>query len=152
MKEDIIALKKQLSQIIVENLQSNNHLKNAIEQKENEKHDLLKDLSLKIIDVIDSFENSEEWVTENELNKVDEARRVVSKFKIVHRKLLGLLKEYGITKIAFPDNRLIVGLCEVVETEADSQKKNDEIISVIRNGYIRGKELIRPAQIIVVKN
>jgi molecular chaperone GrpE (heat shock protein) len=43
-------------------------------------------------------------------------------------------------------------LCEVVETEADSQRKNDEIISVIRNGYIRGKELIRPAQIIVVKN
>jgi molecular chaperone GrpE (heat shock protein) len=152
MKEDITLLKSQLNQIIVENLQSNNHLKNEIEQKENEKHDLLKDLSLKIIDVIDSFENSEEWVTENELNKVDEARRAVSKFKIVHRKLLGLLKENGITKIEFPDNRLIVGLCEVVETEADSQKKNDEIISVIRNGYIRGKELIRPAQIIVVKN
>ena len=148
MKEDINRLKK----IIVENLQSNNHLKNVIEQKENEKHDLLKVLSLKIIDIIDSFENSEEWVTENELNKVDEARRAVNKFKIVHRKLLGLLKEYGITKIEFPDNRLIVGLCEVVETEADGQKKNDEIISVIRNGYIRGKELIRPAQIIVVKN
>jgi molecular chaperone GrpE (heat shock protein) len=152
MKEDINTLKSQLNHIIVEKLQSNNQLKNAIEQKENEKHDLLKDLSLKIIDVIDSFENSEEWVTENELNKVDEARRVVSKFKIVHRKLLGLLKEYGITKIEFPDNRLIVGLCEVVETEANSQKKNDEIVSVIRNGYIRGKELIRSAQIIVVKN
>jgi molecular chaperone GrpE (heat shock protein) len=152
MKVDITLLKSQLKQIIVENFQSNNNLKNAIEQKENEKHDLLKDLSLKIIDVIDSFENSYEWITENELNKVDEARRAVSRFKIVHRRLLGLLKEYGITKIEFPDNRLIVGLCEVVETEADSQKKNDEIISVIRNGYIRGKELIRPAQIIVVKN
>jgi molecular chaperone GrpE (heat shock protein) len=152
MKEDINTLKSQLNQIIVENLQSINHLKNAIEQKENEKQDLLKDLSLKIIDVIDSFENSEEWVTENELNKADEVRRSLSRFKIVHRKLLGLLKEHGITKIEFPDNRLIVGLCEVVETEANSQKKNDEIISVIRNGYIRGKELIRPAQIIVVKN
>jgi molecular chaperone GrpE (heat shock protein) len=152
MKEHINTLKSQLNQIIVENFQANIHLKNAIEQKENEKHDLLKDLSLKIIDVIDSFENSEEWVTENELNKVDEAKRAVSKFKIVHRKLVGLLREYGITKIEFPDNRLIVGLCEVVETEADNQKKNDEIISVIRNGYIRGKELIRPAQIIVVKH
>ena len=99
MKEDINTLKSQLNQIIVENLQSNNHLKNAIEQKENEKQDLLKDLSLKIIDVIDSFENSEEWVTENELNKADEVRRSLSRFKIVHRKLLGLLKEHGITKI-----------------------------------------------------
>jgi molecular chaperone GrpE (heat shock protein) len=152
MKEDIIALKSQLRQIIVENFQLNNHLKNEIEQKENDMHDLLKSISLKIIDVIDSFENSEEWVIENELNKVDEAKRSVNKFKIVHRKLIGLLKDYGISKIEFPDNRLIVGLCEVVETEADSNRKNDEVISIIRNGYIRGKELIRPAQIIVVKN
>ncbi|HQF36763.1 MAG TPA: nucleotide exchange factor GrpE [Candidatus Dojkabacteria bacterium] len=152
MKEDLISLRTQLNQIIIETLQSNNHLKNEIEKKENEKYDLLKSISLKIIDVIDSFENSEEWVIANDLNKVDEAKRTINKFKIVHRKLLGLLKEYGITKIEFPDNKLIVGLCEVVETEADSNRKNDEIISVIRNGYIRGKELIRPAQIIVVKN
>lgn len=148
MKESI----HELEQLIIQNLQSNSLLKNEVEQKENEKHDLLKEVSLKIIDVIDSFENSAEWVAENDFDKVEEARKTVSKFKIVHRKLLGLLKSYGVTKIEFPDNRLIVGLCEVVETEADSNRKNDEIISVIRNGYIRGKELIRPAQIIVVKN
>ncbi len=55
-------------------------------------------------------------------------------------------------KVEFPENKLIVGLCEVVETQADGNKKNDEIISVVRTGYIRGKELIRAAQIIVVKN
>jgi molecular chaperone GrpE (heat shock protein) len=148
MKESI----RELEQLIIQNLQSNSLLKNEVEQKENEKHDLLKEISLKIIDVIDSFENSAEWVAENDFDKVEEARKTVSKFKIVHRKLLGLLKSYGVTKIEFPDNRLIVGLCDVVETEADSNRKNDEIISVIRNGYIRGKELIRPAQIIVVKN
>ncbi|NLJ67684.1 MAG: nucleotide exchange factor GrpE [Clostridiales bacterium] len=148
MKESI----RELEQLIIQNLQSNSLLKNEVEQKENEKHDLLKEVSLKIIDVIDSFENSAEWVAENDFDKVEEARKTVSKFKIVHRKLLGLLKSYGVTKIEFPDNRLIVGLCDVVETEADSNRKNDEIISVIRNGYIRGKELIRPAQIIVVKN
>ena len=148
MKESI----RELEQLIIQNLQSNSLLKNEVEQKENEKHDLLKEISLKIIDVIDSFENSAEWVAENDFDKVEEARKTVSKFKIVHRKLLGLLKSYGVTKIEFPDNRLIVGLCDVVETEADNNRKNDEIISVIRNGYIRGKELIRPAQIIVVKN
>lgn len=148
MKESI----RELEQLIIQNLQSNSLLKNEVEQKENEKHDLLKEVSLKIIDVIDSFENSAEWVAENDFDKVEEARKTVSKFKIVHRKLLGLLKSYGVTKIEFPDNRLIVGLCDVVETEADSNRKNDEIISIIRNGYIRGKELIRPAQIIVVKN
>jgi molecular chaperone GrpE (heat shock protein) len=152
MKENIDTLKIQLSQIIVEILQSNKLLKNEIEQKDIEKHDLLKSLSLKIIDAIDTFESSEEWIIENNLNKVDEAKKTVNKFKIVHRKLVSILKEHGITKIEFPENRLIVGLCEVVETETDSRRNNDEIVSIIRNGYIRGKELIRSAQIIVVKN
>lgn len=142
----------ELEMLIVQNLKSTILLKNEVERKENEKYDLLKDISLKIIDVIDSFENINEWIIENQLNTVDETKRAVNRFKIVHTKLLGILKRYGITKIEFPDSRLIVGLCEVLETEADSDRNNDEIISVIRNGYIRGKELIRPAQIIVVKN
>lgn len=152
MKEDILALKNELKQIFVENLQSNNHLKNEIDQKENEKHDLLKDISLNIIDIIDSCEHIEEWVIENSYNEIDEVKKTNSRYKTIEKKLLGLLQKNGISKIEFPDNRLIVGLCEVVETEADSKRKNDEIISIIRTGYIRGKELIRPAQIIVVKN
>lgn len=152
MKRDISALKNELSHIIVENLQTNNQLRNEIEKKENEKHDLLKDISLNIIDAIDSWEHIEEWLIENNYHEIEEVKKTNSRYKTIQRKLLALLKKNGISKIEFPDNRLIVGLCEVVETEADSQKKNDEIISIIRNGYVRGKELIRPAQIIVVKN
>ncbi len=142
----------ELEQLIVQNLKSTNLLKNEVEQKENTKHDLLKDISLNIIDIIDSFERIEESIIEKEYNKIDEVNKTTSRYKTIQKKLLSLLHKYGVTKIEFTDNRLIVGLCEVVETEADSNKNNDEIISVIRNGYIRGKELIRPAQIIVVKN
>lgn len=148
MKESVT----ELEQLIIQNLKSTNLLKNEVERKENEKHDLLKDISLNIIDIIDSFERIEEGIIEKEYNKIDEVNKTSSRYRTIQKKLLSLLQKHGITKIEFPDNRLIVGLCEVVETEADSNKKNDEIISVIRNGYIRGKELIRPAQIIVVKN
>ncbi len=148
MKESVT----ELEQLIVQNLKSTNLLKNEVERKENEKHDLLKEISISIIDILDSFERIEESVIEKEYHKIDEVSKTVSRYKTIQKKLLGLLQKHGITRIEFPDNRLIVGLCEVVETEADSNRKNDEIISVIRNGYIRGKELIRPAQIIVVKN
>lgn len=148
MKESV----SELEQLIVQNLKSTNLLKNEVERKENEKHDLLKEISISIIDILDSFERIEESVIEKEYHKIDEVSKTVSRYKTIQKKLLGLLQKHGVTRIEFPDNRLIVGLCEVVETEADSNRKNDEIISVIRNGYIRGKELIRPAQIIVVKN
>jgi molecular chaperone GrpE (heat shock protein) len=142
----------ELKQLIIQNLKSTSILKNEVESKENEKHDLIKNVSLNIIDIIDSCENIDEWVIDNEYNEVDEARKTNSRYKTIQKKLLALLQTQGISKIEFPDNRLIVGLCEVIETEADRNRKNDEIISIIRNGYIRGKELIRPAQIIVVKN
>ena len=148
MKESVT----ELEQLIVQNLKSTNLLKNEVERKENEKHDLLKDISLNIIDIIDSFERIEESIIEKEYNKIDEVNKTTSRYRTIQKKLLSLLQKHGVTRIEFPDNRLIVGLCEVVETEADSNRKNDDIISVIRNGYIRGKELIRPAQIIVVKN
>ena len=148
MKESVT----ELEQLIIQSLKSTNLLKNEVERKENEKHDLLKDISLNIIDIIDSFERIEESIIEKEYNKIDEVNKTTSRYRTIQKKLLSLLQKHGVTKIEFPDNRLIVGLCEVVETEADSNKKNDEIISIIRNGYIRGKELIRPAQIIVVKN
>lgn len=148
MKESV----NELEQIIVQNLKSINLLKNEVERKENEKHDLLKDISLNIIDILDSFERIEESINEKEYNKIDEVNKTTNRYRTIQKKLFSLLQKYGVTKIEFPDNRLIVGLCEVVETEADIAKKNDEIISVIRNGYIRGNELIRPAQIIVVKN
>lgn len=148
MKESVT----ELEQLIVQNLKSTNLLKNEVERKENEKHDLLKDISLNIIDIIDSFERIEESIIEKEYNKIDEVNKTTSRYRTIQKKLLSLLQKHGVTKIEFPDNRLIVGLCEVVETEADSNRKYDEIISIIRNGYIRGKELIRPAQIIVVKN
>ena len=143
---------KELENLITLILQSTNNLKNEVEKKENEKHDQLKDISLGMIDILDSFERVEEGLIEKGLDKNEEASKIMNRYKTIQKKLLNLLQKYGITKIEFPDNRLIVGLCEVVETEADSNRKNDEIISVVRSGYIRGKELIRAVQIIVVKN
>jgi molecular chaperone GrpE len=148
MKESV----NELEQLIIQNLKSTNLLKNEVERKENEKHDLLKDISISIIDILDSFERIDESIIEKEYHKIDEVSKTVCRYKTIQKKLLGLLQKHGVTRIEFPDNRLIVGLCEVVETEANSYRKNDDISSVIRNGYIRGKELIRPAQIIIVKN
>ncbi len=142
----------ELTNLITQNLQSANNLKNAVEIKELEKHDQLKDISLGIIDILDSFERIEENLIEKGSDKSEESSKTMNRYKTIQKKLANLLQKYGIAKIEFPDNRLIVGLCEVVETEANSNRKNDEIIAVVRSGYIRGKELIRAAQIIVVKN
>ena len=143
---------KELENLITLNLQTANNLKNEVEKKVNEKHDLLIEISKGIIETLDTFDKVDEYLIEKGMDKNEDSVKTKNRYNSVKKKLLNLLKKYGITKIEFPDNRLIVGLCEVVETEADGNRKNDEIISVVRGGYIRGNELIRAAQIIVVKN
>ena len=146
------SLANKLEQLLVENLKSNNILKNEVEKKEIEKHDQLKEIALNIISVIDSFERMEEDFIDTGYDKIEETDRVIKRYKTIERKLINLLKRHGITKIGFPDKRLIIGLCDIVETEVDNNRENDEIVSIVRNGYIRGKELIRAAELIAVKN
>lgn len=143
---------KELENLITLNLQLTNNLKNEVEKKENEKHDQLRDISLGIIETLDSFDKIEEWLIEKGLDKSDDSVKTKKRYVSVKTKMLNLLQKYGISQMAFPDGIDIIGWSEPVETIADETKKNNEIVSVVRNGYIRGKEVIRGAQVIIVKN
>ncbi len=77
---------KELENIIIKNLQSANNLKNEVEQKENEKHDQLKDLALGIIDILDSFERVEEGLIEKGLDRSDDTSKVMNRYKTIQKK------------------------------------------------------------------
>jgi molecular chaperone GrpE (heat shock protein) len=143
---------KELKNIIKHNLLAINNLTNRVEQKEIEKNDLLKEMALGIIDIIDSCERLEEEIIEKGRNKSKDVSKIMKRYHTIHTKLLYLLQKNEVTKIEFPDNRLLIGACEIAGTAPDSARENDEIISIVRNGYMKGNELIRAAQIIVVKN
>ena len=142
----------ELENLIIINLQSANNLKNEVEKRENEKHDQLKDISLGIIETLDSFDKVDEWLIEKGLDKSEDSVKTKKRYGSVKTKLLNLLQKYGISQMIFPDGIDIIGWSEPVETIADETKKNNEIVSIVRNGYIRGKEVIRAAQVIIVKN
>lgn len=140
-----------LNTILITDKQQIVDLKKEIKDLKNEKQDLMKDFFLSVIKIIDSFESKEENLTEKYVNNSD-AEKVIQSYSSIKKQLLNLLSKYGVTKLEFPENRLIVGFSKVVDTEPDQTKKNDTIIGVVKNGYIRGSELIREAEIIIVKN
>jgi molecular chaperone GrpE (heat shock protein) len=126
-------------------------LKNTIKAKNIEKYDLMKDFFLSIIKILDSFEAKDENLQER--YAADEtAQKVIQSYASIKKQMLNLLAKYGVTKLEFPENRIIVGFSKVVDTEPDALKKNDTIISIVKNGYIRGSELVREAELIIVKN
>ncbi len=127
------------------------NLKNKITAQNLEKQDLMKDFFLSIIKILDSFESKDENLRERYTEEIA-AQKVIQSYSSIKKQLLNLLGKHGVTMLDFAENRLIVGYSKVVETAPDATKKNDTIISIVKNGYIRGSELIREAELIVVKN
>ena len=138
--------------LLIDHLKEIQHLQNSIEKNKLEKIDQFTEMILGIIEVIDTYEKADEAITERNLDKDDNSKFVINRFKSVNKRLFKLLQKFGVTKLEFPENRLLVGFCKVIDTEPDSNLPNDSIIEVVRNGYIHGKELIREAEVIIVKN
>ena len=118
----------ELEKILTTNLIEINSLKNSLESKEIERQDLFKDIILGIIDAIDAYERVEESLIERGMDKNEENAKIINRYKTVQKKTLNLLNKYGVTKLEYPENKLIVGFSKIVETEPDSTRKNDEII------------------------
>jgi len=137
---------------LISTLSENLNLRNTIKEQDKEKHDLMSDFFSSIIKIIDMFENKEENFSERLKGKNADAEKIIQSYSSIKKQMLNILKNYGVTQLEFPENRLIIGFSKVVDTEPDTSKKNDTIISILKNGYIKGKELIREAELIVIKN
>jgi molecular chaperone GrpE (heat shock protein) len=127
-------------------------LNNKIEKISYEKEDSLHQLYFDIIEVIDTFEEAEKIIYKNKLNDLENSNKIINRYNTVLRKLQDIIHKHGITKVDFPDNKIIEGYCKVLETEPEPSKENDTILSIIKNGYTLGKEIIRHAEVIIVKN
>lgn len=148
-KKDLFETQKLL---LVNNLKEIQQLKKLLEKCKLANKDQFMDFVLGIIEVIDTYEKAEELIIERGLNKDKNSKFIINRFNSVNKRLLKLLQKNGVTRLEFPENRLLVGFCKVIDTEPDSNLPNDTIIEIVRNGYIHGKEPIREAEVIIVKN
>jgi molecular chaperone GrpE (heat shock protein) len=144
-------LLKEIDAILTESFKTSVELKNKAEQREHALIDQTKEMFLGLIDILDSHFRIESSIREKSPDD-ESAIKTAARFKIIEKKLINLLGKFGISRLEFPDNKLIVGYCEVIHTEVHPEKNNDDIVSVVRNGYVRGTELIRAAQIVIVRN
>ncbi len=109
-------------------------------------------LATGIITVMDTFGKLKKAVSKKALSKTTKGKKVLDRYKKVRKNFEELLLQFEIEKITFPDNQLIAGLYKVVGTEPDADKPDNTILSIVKNGYVHGHELIREAEVIVVKN
>lgn len=140
-----------LGSYVAEQLTLVHELRRQVAEKERERQDQLRDFLLGQIELLDAMEQKDANLRER-YEEAPEALKVVVSYGSIQKRLLRQLERYGVSRVTFPEDRLIVGLSKVVETEPDSTRANDSIISIVSHGYMRGNTVLREAELIVVKN
>ena len=149
MKNEIVEL---LTNRVTNTLKDNVESKHRIKELEDENFDQMKAFAISVIEVVD--------ITEQVVGHFDEriegADKIVlsifKKYMVIQKRLLSVLRQQGIKQIEFPENKIILGQTEVLETEKHRNKENEEILAVVQNGYMYGEDVIRSAKVIAVKN
>lgn len=126
-------------------------LKRQIADKERERQDQMRDFLLGLIDLLDALEQKDATLRERYAETPD-ALKIVTSYGSVQKRLLRQLDRYGVARVDFTEGRLLVGVSKVVDREPDASRPNDSIVSIVRQGYVRGNTVLREAEVIVVKN
>lgn len=143
---DIIANK--VSELSRENLT----LGNKLEEFEKTQDKKIDEIFCEFLTVLDTFERAEQTIKERELDKDENAQKAINRLLNAKKKVLGVFEKYNIQKVVFENNKSVEELCEVADTEPDPSRETGDIISIEKQGYTRQGHLIRPAELIIVKN
>ena len=148
MTDKLNAVLEEITQLKKENLQKQNSIEELSLNHERQIDALLNDF----IGVIDAYEKAETKIKEMELPEDDSIQKVIKRLLQPKKAVLSVLSKHGVSKIDIICKSLNEDICTVVETEPDSEKENDIVLSIEKDGYMRGNRLIRRAEVVVVRN
>lgn len=141
-------IEEKISSLLRENLTVKNELEDTIKSQDKK----IDGIFCEFLTVLDTFERAEQAIKERELIKDDNAQKAMNRLLNAKKKALFVLEKFNVKKIEFENGHSIEELCEVSDTEPDPSRQNGDIISIEKEGYTRNGHLIRPAEVIIVKN
>lgn len=127
-------------------------LRNQLEEFEKSQDKRIDEIFCEFLTVLDTFERAEQTIKERELDKDETTKKAINRLLNAKKKALGVLEKFNVQKIEFENNKSIEELCEVADTEPDPGRETGDIVSIEKQGYTRHGHLIRPAEVIIVKN
>ena len=142
LKEDITAIKKENSSLKLE-------VQSVSQAGQREVIDILKD----IVVVLDVFDKAKAVVTEKGWDSTEEGKKVLTRVLTVEKQLISKLSLHEVREIPIEVGEKVDDfLCSVCDTEPDPSKENDTVISIEKKGYTYKGTVLRPADVVIVKN
>lgn len=136
----------------IQDLQRTVHAQeHKIEELENRHEKELDGIFKDLLSVIDAFDKADNRSSEL-FPDSEEVSKTRKRFATSKKRLLEILSRNGVSEILFEDGMATIDDCQIEDTEPDSTKPNDTIVSIEKAGYRRNGRLLRLAEVIVVKN
>lgn len=148
MNEDFKKIEEEITLIKKENLKQKNDIEEMFINNERNVDEMIGEF----IKVIDSFDKSETVVKEKGLDQEENAQKAIRRMLQPKKVVTNILEKYNVQKIDILGKLVNEDLCTIVETEPDSKKEDGIVVSIEKQGYLRGSRLIRRAEVVVVKN
>lgn len=148
MNAELSKIEAEITKLKQENLKQRNEIEESALNHERQIDALLNDF----IQVIDAYDKVELKVKESGLADDENAAKAVRRMLQPKRVALSVLSKYNVNQIDLDGKMIDENLCTVVDTEPDSSKEDGLVVSIEKNGYVRGDRLIRRAEVIIIKN
>ena len=147
-----MSVRSEIANKVSELSRENLTLRNQLEEFEKSQDKRIDEIFCEFLTVLDTFERAEQTIKERELDKDETTKKAINRLLNAKKKALGVLEKFNVQKIEFVNNKSIEELCEVADTEPDPGRETGDIVSIEKQGYTRQEHLIRPAEVIIVKN
>ena len=147
-----MSVRSEIANKVSELSRENLTLRNQLEEFEKSQDKRIDEIFCEFLTVLDTFERAEQTIKECELDKDETTKKAINRLLNAKKKALGVLEKFNVQKIEFENNKSIEELCEVADTEPDPGRETGDIVSIEKQGYTRQGHLIRPAEVIIVKN
>ena len=147
-----MSIKKELTDKFSDLQRDNVTLRNQLEEFEKNQEKRIDEIFCEFLTVIDTFERAELAIKEREMDKDETTKKAINRLLNAKKKALFVLEKYDVKQIEFENNKSVEEFCEVSDTEPDPTRETGDIVSVEKQGYKRAGHLIRPAEVIIVKN
>ena len=148
MTDNFKLIEEEITKIKQENLKQKNDIEELSLNIERKIDDLVSDF----IQVIDAFEKAEIKVKESGLADDENAAKAIKRMLQPKKVAMSVLSKYNVTQIDLDGKSVNENLCTVVDTEPDPEREDGMVISIEKNGYVRGERLIRRAEVVIVRN
>lgn len=145
-------IKSTIEDKITSLLRENLTVRNEQEETFKSQGKIIDEIFCEFLTVIDTFERAEQTIKEKQLVSDENAQKAINRLLNAKKKALFVFEKFNVKKVEFENNMSIEDLCIVTDTEPDPSKESGYIVSIEKDGYFRNNHLIRPAEVIIVRN